>query len=405
MLRRSLGLLAGGLLTIALAAPAFAGAVSSPATVTVRIEGLTETVVPRTSITTTDTDIVLDGVPAHSCSGFSGAGALEQATAGNWTGPWSDAYQYSVATIKGVNYPFGAAYTGKYWSLYLNGYAASSGICGINLQQGDSLLIAAVNDSDANSVLDLSGVPAKVAPGTPLTVGVTRFATSYGPAPDYLTENITEDASGVTVAGGGISATTGPNGKAALTFTARGPVGIRASKSGEIRSATETVCVTDGADGFCGTTKPGDPVPAPAPAVAASAPDVVAAVGSAGGSIGEQQHFKRGKSPRELSGTVDGEASGIKEIRVRLTRRNGKLCERYDGARERWVKMKRCGAENGTFFSVGDRTPWTYLLPQALTKGRYVFDTQVVDRAGNVTRGATRGKPGEARNRVVFHVD
>ncbi len=401
MLRRSLGLLVGGLLTIALAAPAGAQP-SSPATVSVRIEGLTDTVVPRTSITTTNTDVVKDGNPAHSCSGLSGAGALEQATVGDWNGTWSDAYQYGVETIKGVNYPFGPAYTGKYWSLYLNGYSASAGICGISLQQGDSLVVAAVNDTDANGLLDLSGVPATVAPGVSFDVTVKRFATSYGPAPDYLTVNGEEPAAGVTVSGGGVTNTTGADGKASLTFTARGPVGIRASKTGEVRSATETVCVTDGADGYCGTTKPGDP--APTPVTPPPAPDLVAALGTLG-SIGEQQRFARGKAPRELTGSVDGEASGIKEIRLRLTRRNGKRCDRFDAGRERWVKMTRCGAEKGSFFSVGDRTPWSYLLPQALTKGRYVLDTQVVDRAGNVTRGATRGKPGEARNRVVFHVD
>ena len=69
------------------------------------------------------------------------------------------------------------------------------------------------------------------------------------------------------------------------------------------------------------------------------------------------------------------------------------------------MKAARCGAVNGTFFSIGDKSPWSYLLPQALTKGRYVLDTQVVDRAGNATRGSTRGKPGQARNRVVFFVD
>ena len=102
---------------------------------------------------------------------------------------------------------------------------------------------------------------------------------------------------------------------------------------------------------------------------------------------------------------MDGEPSGIKDIRLRLTRRVGKRCERLDSARERWVKAARCGADNSPFFSIGDRTPWSYLLPQSLTKGRYVLDVQVADRAGNVRRGNTRGGVREQRNRVVFFVD
>jgi len=33
-----------------------------------------------------------------------------------------------------------------------------------------------------------------------------------------------------------------------------------------------------------------------------------------------------------------------------------------------------------------------------------VLDTQTVDGAGNVTRGAQRGTPSQVRNRVVFWV-
>ena len=150
--------------------------------------------------------------------------------------------------------------------------------------------------------------------------------------------------------------------------------------------------MTDGADGYCGTIKPGETTsPTSPPAAAQSAVvDRDVPFGSVA-SIPEQQHYKRGKAPRELSGAVDGEPSGIKDIRLRLTRRVGKRCERLDPARERWVKAARCGADNSPFFSIGDRTPWSYLLPQALTKGRYVLDVQVADRAGNVRRGNTRG--------------
>ncbi len=66
--------------------------------------------------------------------------------------------------------------------------------------------------------------------------------------------------------------------------------------------------------------------------------------------------------------------------------------------------MTRCGAARAKFHSIGSRASWSYLLPSRLPSGRYVLDTQTLDGAGNVTRGDTRGKPGDPRNRVVFHV-
>lgn len=370
-------------------------ALAGPA-VTVRVEGLTDTLVARTSITLGAADITKNG---HACSGLTGAGALDGATSGSWSGPWYDAFgDFGVETVKGETYTFAS---GKYWSFYLNGYSAPTGICSTTLQQGDALVFAPVDAAGAAGLLELTGVPAKVSPGTTFEVTVKRLTTTFGGPPDYASVNAADPAPGVTVAGGGASATTDASGRATLSLTTRGPAALRAENTGDVRSAGEPVCVTDGSDGFCDTVKPATTTPSPA--LVAAALDKVVPLGTMG-AIDEQQRYARGKAPRELTGSVDGEASGIADIRLRLTRRSGKRCERYDGTRERWVRMTRCGAENGTFFSVGDRTPWSYLLPQALTKGRYVLDTQVVDKAGNATRGATRGKPGVARNRVVFFV-
>jgi hypothetical protein len=61
--------------------------------------------------------------------------------------------------------------------------------------------------------------------------------------------------------------------------------------------------------------------------------------------------------------------------------------------------MKRCGATHGTWFSVGSRADWRYLLPAKLGRGRYVLDLRVVDGKGNADTKLARG-----RNRVVFTV-
>src|SRR5436305_2370075 len=68
------------------AAPALAG---TPGAVTLRVEGLAETKLPATAVTTTPAPVVKDGNPAHACSGTSALGALQLGTAGGWEGPWN----------------------------------------------------------------------------------------------------------------------------------------------------------------------------------------------------------------------------------------------------------------------------------------------------------------------------
>src|SRR5205807_5915238 len=76
------GLVAAPLAPTALVAPA------SAATVTVRVEGDTTTLVPLTSVTTGPGQIVKDGNQAHSCNAENAIGALELATGGDWNGTW-----------------------------------------------------------------------------------------------------------------------------------------------------------------------------------------------------------------------------------------------------------------------------------------------------------------------------
>ena len=82
MKHRSTAGLAGLVLALLLAAPAAA----APTNVTVRVEGLSSTVVPRTAVTTTTTPV--SKAPGEECTGTSGLGALDRATGGNWAGSW-----------------------------------------------------------------------------------------------------------------------------------------------------------------------------------------------------------------------------------------------------------------------------------------------------------------------------
>jgi hypothetical protein len=388
MRRRTLGLAAVVLALSAVPAEA--------ATVTVRVEGATQTLVPRTTVTTPASTPTKDGNPAHTCAGATVAGALEVGTAGNWAGTWSDGFMdYLVSAIGGENPS--AADSNNFWSLWVNNKEAQQGVCQTTVQQGDEVLFfvarcefngtACANDPVVPLGLT---VPTQAAPGAPFAVRVVEYASDGTPSP----------ASGATVSAGAASATTAADGTATLTVPARGPVQLRATKAGRARSATESVCVTDGSDGACGTSTPALPA-----ACATTGDD-----GNCGTkdrraprgkilSIREGQRFKKGQGPRGLSGSVTADPSGIGDIRLRLTRNDRTHCSTYDARRERFAAMKRCGAKRGTWFSVGDREQWSYLLPSRLGRGRYVLDLQARDRAGNVDTQLQR-----TRTRVVFTV-
>jgi hypothetical protein len=397
MTRRFAGLM---VVTLGLLMPAAASA-AGPATVAVRIEGSGGTLVPQTTLTTTTAPVVKDGNAAHSCTGTSATGALEQASGGDWTGPWFSGLGYSVDVIKGESHPFGG--DPVYWGFFLNDALASAGLCdpSSELQAGDRVLFAPIpEDGSPVSVLALAGVPATAAPGTPFTVTVTAATSAY--QPDFSIETARAPVAGATVSGGGATATTGADGSAQVTLGTHGPTTLRATHGGDIRSAAEPVCVTDGADGSCGTTA--------ASTTVASTCVTTGDDGNCGTtdrraprakilSIAEGQRFAKGKGPRLLSGVVTADPSGIGAVRLRLTRTNAGRCETFDGRRERFVALRRCGAGRGAWFSAGDREQWSFLLPARLGPGRYVLDVEVRDGKGNRDTLLQR-----TRTRVVFTV-
>ncbi len=299
----------------------------------------------------------------------------------------------SFTRINGESVGFDAA-TNRFLVEYKNGKLSEFGGCAETIATGDDVLFA--YGSGADPALRLAG-PATVRPGESATLTVTNQADGMGVA-------------GAAVAGQSSAAdgriTTSP-------LAQRGPQSFKATKAGAIRSNAVSVCVTDGADGFCNTTRPGTPgapspatplpsgqapsgqAPGPGPSIV-TAPDTKAASGRIG-SIKDGRRFARGRGPRTLAGTVDPEA--IKDVRVRLSRTKGRRCSYYDGTRERFVATRRCGVKNARTFSVGANATFSYLLPAALPPGRYVLDVVVLDRAGNQTKAYLRG-----RNRVVFLV-
>jgi hypothetical protein len=393
MMSRLLVVLAGGALLGALAA---GPALAAPADVTVRVEGTDTTLVPRTSVHTDATPVNKDGVAGHACSGTGAAGALEKATGGDWSGPWFDGLGYSVQTINGETHAFPAP---EYFSLWINHRATSEGVCGATteLQQGDDVLLFVdrcitgpapdfLCTNPPVLPMELS-TPRTVTPGVAFTVSVVEYAAKGTPAP----------AAGAVVTGGDAPATTDAAGNATVTVGAGGPFSLRATKANRAPTATESGCATTGDDGQCGSPVPAAPCATSGSDGRCGSPDREAPAAAITG-ITEGRRFARGHGPRRLTATIAPDVSGLQVVKLRLTRTDGPRCTYYSGRSERFRRAP-CGVNRAPWFAVGDRETVDYLLPQKLGRGRYVFDVNVVDKAGNRDDVRRRGS-----NRVVFHV-
>ncbi len=163
-----------------------------------------------------------------------------------------------------------------------------------------------------------------------------------------------------------------------------------------------TVCVHNGNDGTCGSATSGSGAAAfPSSLTNTPYTGPFAVVADVTGLL-DAHHYARSHAPRILSGRVTASAA-VSGVELRLTRtvrtRNGRSrCSFYNGVTDRFHAM-RCGAAHGRFFSVGASSTFSYLLPFALPRGRYVLDVQATDTAGSRTQLA-RGT-----SRVVFYVD
>jgi hypothetical protein len=360
MMKIATGALAALLGTAVLAAPALAGP-----TVTVRVEGASATLLERTQVTLPDTP-----PPVAGCDRWTVAAAIEEATHGNW-----DREQFTT-TILGETHAYPNP---DYWAEWVDrgsGYRAGSGICNDVMADGDEALMLADVATDTFAPtrfpLDLEGLPAAATAGTPVTVTVVAYVT-----PDLAIGSGTRTPiAGATVAGGGVTATTGADGKAILTFRQAGAFTVKASSPDYVVSAGERVavaaatspqgetppaCVTSGSDGRCGTRD--------------TEPPSASFAGLSDGAV-----FARRRAPRTIAGTATEDPSGLLSVRLDIMRRNGGRCTAFDGATERF-HAHRCGGRRS--FRIGDREDWSYLLPKRLGKGRYVIRAIAIDRKGN----------------------
>ena len=139
MHRKTLIALAGAIV-MAVAASGVALAAGSGPAVTVQIKSLNKTLLKPTTEHGKKGWITKGGTPKGTCPGASAAGALDAATHGKWTGKYySSVGGIFVTSILGVK-PAGS----DYWSVYVNGKAASVGICAVKLHSGQKLLFKVI---------------------------------------------------------------------------------------------------------------------------------------------------------------------------------------------------------------------------------------------------------------------
>jgi hypothetical protein len=366
--------------------PTSALAAGSSAAVTVRVEGLTETKVLPTAVTTTATPVVKDGNPTDSCSGTSAIGALDLATAGNWSGPWEAKYnQYSIFTIGGETHEFEESAPANYfWSFWLNDKESELGACEAELQTGDRVLFFP----------SCYGTSCPMPEPTPLEIEAPPTA-NVGEATtvtvkQYNAKGEASPAVGASIIGGGAGASTDSQGHATLKLFSAGTYTLHVSgaPAGPPAVRTEaTICVHAGNDGTCGTQVITYSCAAERSAVSCVGPPTVVPpplveTAKVGG-VKPGHVYSRRRAPRILEGDVTIPSGVLKDVQISLTRRLGKRCSAFSGIKERFVRA-RCGATR--FFSVGGAESFSYLLPAALPAGRYVYDIEAVNASGQTTK-------------------
>ena len=368
-----------GAVCLSLAMFTSAALAAGPATVTVRVEGQSATLLPPTQVTTTTEPVVKDGISTDSCPGTSALGALQQATGGNWSGPWEASFkQYEIFSIEGENHAFGG---GSFWELWVNHVASEVGACEAMPETGQEVLLFPCSETATECPGPLGIEASATADVGAVAVTVKKYSAKGEASP----------VSGATVTAGAASAVTDSGGHATLTIVSPGEYTLQATAPESIRDET-TICVHAGNDGTCGTSGPSaSTAPGVTPPTPYNGPYAV--VAKAAGVV-EDQVYTRADAPKVLSGTVLAHTT-VASVSLELRRSYRGRCYAYDGVSTRFIRA-RCG--QGSFFKVSSNAAFSYLLPAALAPGRYVLDIEATDAAGNHTTLA-RGS-----SRVVFYV-
>ena len=427
------------LVLLALAAPAVAQA----ATVSLRVEARTGSLVPTGNVDLPGSAVAPAGaLDGQNCPGNSIVGALHTATQGDWNGVWSETDGWSIQRIKSQDVGDGSA---RKWVVYVNNTYITQAPCKELLKDNDKVLIypacvVGTLSCFGGEPLLFVQPPTEASPGVRLQFRTLEVNTSFdasGGATSGATASV--DAS---LFSDNLFTRTDIYGLGILTFTVRGPHTVVLQKGNRVPDY-HTICITDGADGYCGTTAnphvPFDPLnfcTTTGDDGECGSPDLRAPLGRISDPTVAKK-YARGKGPDTLQGTVDRDPSEVREVLLRLKRRSrvwtmkvvgkkrvtvkrrvrGKVvrkrvvrkvrkrvrvarCYQWNSTRTAWVVMKSCKNDATTWFKANGDEVWSYEFTAPLPGGVYLLDAQAIDGKGNADK-----TPEPGRNRVDFTVN
>lgn len=429
-------LLAIGLATVAV--PAAANA----ATVSVRAESPGFQLVPKVQIQLPATPVAPPGSldPTHTCPGNSVVGAVATATGGNWSGTWTDGAGWSIDSINSVS---ATAVQGRQWVFYVNNlWPSNNSPCATILSDGDSILL--YPKCTTPSALCFAGeplivtAPAIAGPGSYLKVFAQEVTTAFDGTGHGVSQILNSLDATITSAWGRASTTF--LGSANVLLQDRGDQTVTLTKGNRVPDRA-IVCVTDGADGYCGTTvAPTNPFN-PLNYCATTGDDGLCGTTDKRPPVGRitdpvnGKKYSAGTSPRFLRGVTDTDPSGADSVQLRLLRKvkgtattfvmrrvtvkkrvKGKVlrktarkkvpvkrkvtrCYYWSITKSDWALLKSCSVVPNAFFKADGDEKWSFEFLSKLPAGTYTLDAQAKDGAGNVDT-----VPEDGRNHVTFTV-
>ena len=410
--------------------------------ITMRVETTAGPLVPTQTINLPTTNVAPAGAPAgQECRGDSIVGAVAAATSGDWNGTWSGPAGWSLERISGVNL---AGSTTRRWVSYINHMWVNEDPCHRELGPNDDLLIYV--DCTQNLVdYCFLGEPLWIFPYNSIAGPGERVrlqayeinttfdsfghgSSSFAPSPDAIFA--TDDLATYVY--------TDLYGYGVFTLNGNGPVPFTVYKGNRVPDHG-TLCLTDGADGFCGTQKP-DPIPF-------DPNDYCVTTGNDGecGTTDTRPPVGRITAPVQggsfgtavtlVKGEVDHDHSEITDVQLRLKRQatvtvtkyktkrvtvkkrvKGKIkrvkvlkkkpykvkvtrCYAWNIKTSTFLVQKSCKTDVTLWFTADGSDAWSYEFLTRLPAGQYTLDAAAVDGAGNKD-----DVPELGRNRVTFTV-
>ncbi|HET9025625.1 MAG TPA: hypothetical protein VFN64_13700 [Burkholderiaceae bacterium] len=377
------------------------------------------------------------GAPGgETCAGSSALGAIHAAVGGAWTGTWSDTNGWSLDSVKGVDS------TGRRWVVFVNDQVAT--VPCKTILDGESYVQAYPVCTTGSLNCFTRGHLTMIAPAVggekaPFALQVFQTVVTFDDQGNTLTVNGPSTRTRVD-GPDGWTLTDDYFGKATLFLSKKGDNTIYATRNGFV-SDFASVCVTDGADGYCGTQvapqtpfEPGNFCQTTGFDGYCGSPDQVAPTARVVDPV-QAKAYPAAGGPTVITGTAAFDPSGVKQINLRVMRKltitktvtrkrkvtvkkrvHGKLVKKRVTRRRKvkvkstacygfaiktsgWTRLKTCDPALAAAFSTDGGDSWTIDLPIALPNGAYTLDARAQDGAGNVDATSEVG-----RNRITFTV-